>query len=81
MRAGLWTTGPGVLVAIARDRGRLLPGDYQLWRELRLLHEAVLGESLFKDTFRRRMEPQLELTDEKSSGVRGPRAAMYRRPG
>ena len=34
MRADLWTTGPGVLVAIARDRGRLLPGDYQLWREL-----------------------------------------------
>ncbi len=45
-----------------------------------MLHEAVLGETLFKDTFRRRMEPQLVLTDEKSSGVRGPRAAMYRRP-
>ena len=62
------------------DPSRLLPEPFTL-RELRLLHEAVLGEPLFKDTFRRRMEPQLQLTDEKSSGVRGPRAAMYRRPG
>ena len=61
------------------DPSQLLPEPFTL-RELRLLHEAVLGEPLFKDTFRRRMEPQLELTDEKSSGVRGPRAAMYRRP-
>ena len=62
------------------DPSRLLPEPFTL-RELRLLHEAVLGEPLFKDTFRRRMEPQLVLTDEKSTGVRGPRAAMYRRPG
>lgn len=62
------------------DPSRLLPEPFTL-RELRLLHEAVLGEPLFKDTFRRRMEPQLQLTDEKSSGVRGPRAAMYRRSG
>ena len=60
------------------DPSRLLPEPFTL-RELRLLHEAVLGEPLFKDTFRRRMEPQLQPTDEKSSGVRGPRAAMYRR--
>ncbi len=53
--------------------------DHELL-QLCMLHEAVLGETLFKDTFRRRMEPQLVLTDEKSSGVRGPRAAMYRRP-
>ena len=30
----LGATARRVLVAIARDRGRLLPGDYQLWREL-----------------------------------------------
>lgn len=62
------------------DPSRLLPEPFTL-RELRMLHEAVLAEQLFKDTFRRRMEPQLQPTDEKSSGVRGPRAAMYRRPG
>ena len=61
------------------DPSRLLREPFTL-RELRLLHEAVLGEKLFKDTFRRRMEPQLVLTDEKSTGVRGPRASMYRRP-
>ncbi|MFL6028115.1 MAG: NrtR DNA-binding winged helix domain-containing protein, partial [Friedmanniella sp.] len=27
--------------------------------ELRSVHEAVIGEGLLKDTFRRRMEPQL----------------------
>ena len=27
-------TSQRVLVAIARDRSRLLPGDYQLWRDL-----------------------------------------------
>lgn len=32
--------------------------------ELRTIHEAVIGERLLKDTFRRRMEPQLRpLTD------------------
>jgi ADP-ribose pyrophosphatase YjhB (NUDIX family) len=61
------------------DPSRLLHEPFTL-RELRRLHEAVLGRELFKDTFRRRMEPQLVLTDQKSSGVRGPRAAMYRRP-
>ena len=62
------------------DPSGLLPEPFTL-RELRRLHETVLARELFKDTFRRRMEPQLVLTDEKSSGVRGPRAAMYRRSG
>jgi len=44
----------------------------------RLLPEPF---TLFKDTFRRRMEPQLQVTDEKRSGVGGPRAAMFRRSG
>ena len=60
------------------DPSRLLAEPFSL-RELRLLHEAVLGRPLFKDTFRRKMEPQLAATDQKSSGVRGPRAVLYRR--
>ena len=36
----LTRTSHRVLVAIARDRGRLQPGDYQLWREL---HEDLRG--------------------------------------
>lgn len=32
-----------VLVAIARDRGRLLPSDYQLWREL---HQDLRGTDI-----------------------------------
>lgn len=62
------------------DPSRLLSEPFSL-RELRLLHEAVLGEPLVKDTFRRRMEPQLVATDQKSTGVRGPRAVLYRRAG
>ncbi len=62
------------------DPSGLLREPFSL-RELRLLHEAVLGQQLFKDTFRRRMEPQLVATDERSTGVRGPRAVLYRRAG
>ena len=62
------------------DPSRLLQEPFSL-RELRLLHEAVLGQPLFKDTFRRKMEPQLVATDQKSTGVRGPRAVLYRRAG
>lgn len=41
------------------DPGGLLEGPVTL-NELRRLHEAVIGEPIARDTFRRRMEPQLE---------------------
>lgn len=55
-----------VAAAAIRERYERLPDpDGLLERpftmaELRSVHEAVIGERLLKDTFRRRMEPQLE---------------------
>lgn len=46
--------------------------------ELRRLHEAVLGEPLQKDTFRRQMAPQLEELDELSDGTVGRPARLHR---
>ena len=48
-------------------------------RDLRLLHEAVLGERLVADTFRRTMLPGLEPTGELRRGVRGKPAELFRR--
>ena len=59
------------------DPDRLLPSPFTL-HELRLLHEAVLGHPLLKDTFRRHMQPQLVATDSYREGVVGKPAALFR---
>lgn len=46
---------------------------------LRVLHEAVLGETLQKDTFRRRMEPQLTAEGGILTGAVGRPAQLYHR--
>lgn len=63
------------------DPYRLLAEPFTM-RQLRLLHDAVRGHvaEASRDTFRRRMEPQLEPTGELSSGTVGKPAALYRNP-
>lgn len=61
------------------DPDRLLPAEFTLYR-LRRLHEAVLGQSLLKDTFRRRMQPMLVATDRYSEGEIGKPARVFRHP-
>ena len=56
---------------------RLLPEPFTL-RELRLLHEPVLGIRLRNDTFRRAMADGLVEDAERSSGTPGRPAAKYR---
>lgn len=46
--------------------------------QLRRLHEAVAGEPIQKDTFRRTMLPHLEKLDEFEEGARGRPAHLYR---
>ena len=58
------------------DPGRLLPEPFTL-RELQLLHEAVAGEALPRDTFRRRVEPRLRATGGMSSGLVGKPARLF----
>ncbi|MCB0976928.1 MAG: NUDIX hydrolase [Acidimicrobiales bacterium] len=48
-------------------------------RRLRLLHEAVAGHRLQKDTFRRTMLPYLEALDGVEEGTVGRPAQLYRR--
>jgi len=48
-------------------------------RDLRVLHEAVLGQRLVPDTFRRTVLPGLEPTGEVRRGGRGKPAELYRR--
>ncbi|WP_207346085.1 NUDIX hydrolase [Arthrobacter sp. E3] len=60
----------------APDPGGLLTPPFTL-KELRELHEAVRGESLQRDTFRRAMEPQLVATGEISDGTKGRPAALF----
>lgn len=47
-------------------------------RDLRLLHEAVAGNPLQRDTFRRSMESHLQPTGEMTSGNRGRPAELFR---
>lgn len=47
-------------------------------RDLRLLHETVLGERLIPDTFRRAILPGLEPTGDIRRGARGKPAELYR---
>ena len=60
------------------DPYRLLEEPFTV-RELRHLHEAVLGEELQKDTFRRAMLPHLVATPSTDSGSVGRPARRYRR--
>jgi 8-oxo-dGTP diphosphatase len=61
------------------DPDRLLPSPFTLF-ELRQLHEAVLGESLLKDTFRRHMQSQLRATTRYRQGTVGKPAMLFRHP-
>lgn len=62
----------------APDPYRLLEEPFTV-RELRHLHEAVRGEELQKDTFRRAMLPHLVATRSTDSGSVGRPARQYRR--
>lgn len=59
------------------DPHGLLPAPFTL-RELQRLHEAVAGEPLPRDTFRRTMEPQLVATGELDRGGVGKPARLFR---
>ena len=56
----------------------LLPEPFTIL-DLRLLHEAVAGEPLQRDTFRRQMISQLTPTGEVTAGTRGRPAELFRR--
>lgn len=60
----------------APDPGGLLESAFTI-RELQRLHEAVAGETLMRDTFRRRMEPQLVPTGELERGGVGKPARLF----
>jgi ADP-ribose pyrophosphatase YjhB (NUDIX family) len=64
--------------AAAPDPDGLLGPEFTL-RDLRMAHEAVAGEPLQRDRFRRIMEPQLEPTGEVVTGTRGRPAEVFRR--
>jgi 8-oxo-dGTP diphosphatase len=64
--------------AVAPDPDGLLGPEFTL-RDLRMAHEAVAGEPLQRDRFRRVMEPQLEPTGEVVTGTRGRPAETFRR--
>ncbi len=64
--------------AAAPDPAQLLEEPFTL-RELHTLHEAVAGEPLQRDTFRRAMLPMLTATGERSTGSMGKPAELYRR--
>lgn len=59
------------------DPGGLLSEPFTL-KELREVHEAVMGEALQRDTFRRTMERGLVATGEMSDGTKGRPAALFR---
>jgi 8-oxo-dGTP diphosphatase len=60
------------------DPDRLLGDEFTL-RELRLAHEAVAGQALQRDAFRRTMEPHLVATGRITTGTRGRPAELFRR--
>lgn len=60
------------------DPDRLLDEPFTLL-DLRLVHEAVAGQPLQRDTFRRLMLPFLSPTGETTTGTRGRPAAQFRR--
>lgn len=66
--------------AEAPDPGELLDEPFTL-KDLRELHEAVAGQPLMRDTFRRFMEPKLAGTGQMSDGARGRPSRLWRRAG
>lgn len=62
------------------DPQRLLGARFTLLA-LQRLHEAVLGERLQKDTFRRRMAERLEETEKRHRGTVGKPARVFRHVG
>ncbi|WP_432546147.1 NUDIX hydrolase [Kineococcus sp. SYSU DK004] len=64
--------------ATAPDPAGLLAGPFTL-RQLQQVHEAVAGEALPRDTFRRRVEPALRATGRMSSGRVGKPARLFER--
>ena len=56
-----------------------LLGDEFTLRELRIAHEAIAGQPLQRDTFRRAMEPHLVATGISSVSGRGRPAELFRR--
>lgn len=62
----------------APDPHGLLPSPFTM-SALRGLHEAVLGERLLPDSFRRAMVPMLTATAEKRAAGPGKPAVLYRR--
>jgi ADP-ribose pyrophosphatase YjhB (NUDIX family) len=63
---------------VGPDPDGLLGAEFTL-RELRLAHEAVAGEVLQRDWFRRTMEPLLAATGRVVAGGRGRPAELFRR--
>lgn len=61
------------------DPDHLLSKTFTL-RELQLVHEAVAGQRLLRDTFRRTMEGQLRATGRMAAGTRGRPARLFRQP-
>ena len=61
------------------DPEHLLDQPFTL-RQLRLLHQEILGERLHPDNFRRLMAPQLTDTGRTTEGTVGRPAALYTRP-
>jgi ADP-ribose pyrophosphatase YjhB (NUDIX family) len=60
------------------DPDGLLDDQFTL-RELRIAHEAIAGQPLQRDTFRRAMEPHLVATGASSVSGRGRPAELFRR--
>ncbi|GJJ22534.1 NUDIX hydrolase [Mycolicibacterium mageritense] len=60
------------------DPDGLLGAEFTL-RDLRLVHEAVAGHDLQRDTFRRAMEPHIVATGATTAGGRGRPAELFRR--
>jgi 8-oxo-dGTP diphosphatase len=60
------------------DPRDLLGGSFTL-RDLQRLHEAVAGEPLRRETFRKRMEPQVVPTGETLRGVVGKPPRLFRK--
>lgn len=56
-----------------------LLGDEFTLRDLRLVHEAIAGKALQRDTFRRTMEPHLDATGSTTIRGRGRPAELFRR--
>ena len=62
---------------LAPDPERLLAEPFTIL-QLRLMHEAVVGRTFQRDTFRRLMEPQLVGTGRTTAGARGRPAELFR---